>query len=95
MDVLLNSLNSKNFEVRNRSEEREKIPAKSKKNLMKLRCCVTLQCDQTDVGSSQKTFLAFSRTSKRRRWPKLSTKKLYFLFWLYSETNFAFRRKRF
>ena len=29
-----------------------------------MRCCVT-PCGQTDVGSSQKTFLVFSRTSKR------------------------------
>ena len=51
-------------EVRNTSEKSEKIRAKSKKNL-KMRCCVT-PSGQTDVGSSQKTFRAFSRTSKRR-----------------------------
>ena len=47
------------FEVRNTSEKSEKIRAKSKKNLMKMRCCVT-PCGPTDVGSSQKTFLAFA-----------------------------------
>ena len=65
---------------------------------MTLKSCVTPvpQCNQRDVGPSQKTFLAFSRTSKRRRWSKLSTKKFFFcLFWLYSEKNFAFRRKHF
>ena len=53
------------FEVRNPSEKSEKIRATSKKNLMKMRCCVT-PCGQTDVGSSQKIFLVFSRASKRR-----------------------------
>ena len=32
------------------------------------------------LGSSQKTFLAFSRTSKRLHWSKLSTKKFFFSF---------------
>ena len=50
-------------EVRNTSEKSEKIRVKIEKNLMKMRCCVTL-CGQTDVGSSQKTFPAFSHSSK-------------------------------
>ena len=61
------------FEVRNTSEKSEKM------NLMKMRCCVT-PCGQTDVGSSEKTFLAFSRTFKRRHLSKLSTKKFFFSF---------------
>ena len=47
-----------NFEVRNMSEKSEKIRAKSKTKLMEMRCCVTPR-GQTDVGSSQKAFLAF------------------------------------
>ena len=55
--------------------------------------CKLRPCGQRDVGSSQKTFLAFSRTSKRRHWSKLSTKELFFFFfWPYSEKNFACRR---
>ena len=42
-----------------------------------MRCCVT-PCGQTDVGSTQKPFLAFSRTSKRRHRSKLSTKNFFF-----------------
>ena len=56
--VLLNSLNSKSLEVRNTSEKREKILAKSKKKLMKMRCCV-IPSGQTNAGSSQKHFLPF------------------------------------
>ena len=59
---------------------------------MKMRCCVTtLWSDRCRLIT--KTFLAFSRTSKRRHWSKLSTKKFFFLFWLYSEKNFAFRQR--
>ena len=59
------------------SEKSKKIQAKSKKNLMKMRCCVT-PCGQTDAGSSQKTFLGFSRTSKRRQ--TFHKKVLFFFF---------------
>ena len=41
------------FEVQSKGEKSEKIRAKSKKNVMKMQCCVT-PCCQTDVGSSQK-----------------------------------------
>ena len=44
-----------------------------------MRCCVA-PCGQTDVGSSQKAFLAFSRTFKRRHWSKLFTKEFFLLF---------------
>ena len=54
------------FEVRNTNEKKRENPSKIENNLMKMRSCVT-PCGQTDVGSSQKTFLAFSLTSKRRR----------------------------
>ena len=53
------------FEVRNASEKKQENPSEIEKNLMKMRCCVT-PCGPTDVGSSQKTFLTFSGTSKRR-----------------------------
>ena len=65
------------FEVRNTSKKSQKVRAKSKKNLMKMQCCVT-PCGQTDLGLWQRTFLAFLRTSKRRDWSRLSTKKLFF-----------------
>ena len=65
--------------IRSSKYERKKRenPSEIEKNLMKMRCCVT-PCGQTDVGSSQKTFLAFSRASKRRHRSKLSTKKVFF-----------------
>ena len=45
--------------------KKQENPSEIEKNLMKMQHCVT-PSSQTDVGSSQKTFLAFSRTSKRR-----------------------------
>ena len=57
-----------NEEWRKRTKYKRKKrenPSKIEKVLIKMPCCVT-PCGQTDVGSSQKTFLAFSRTSKRR-----------------------------
>ena len=62
--VLLNSLKSKNLKYEIRAKKRE-IPSEIEKSLMKMRYCVT-PGGQTDVGSSQKTFLAFSHTSKSR-----------------------------
>jgi len=47
------------------SEKKRENPGEIKKNLMKMQCCVT-PCGQTDLGSSQKTFLAFLRTSKHQ-----------------------------
>ena len=50
-------------------QKKRENPSEIEKNLMKMRCFVTPfgQTDvETDVGSSQKIFLAFSRTSKRR-----------------------------
>ena len=42
---------------------------------------VVTPCGQTDVlVHHKKTFLAFSRTSKRRHWSKISTKKFFFGF---------------
>ena len=81
------------FEIR--AKKARKPQRNREKNLIKLRCCVTLQCDQTDVGSSQKTFLAFSRTSKRRRWPKLSTKKVFFSFLALFRDKFRLPAKTF
>ena len=54
------------FEVRNTSEKSEKIRAKWEKKLDEDAMLYVTPCVQTDVGSSQKTFLAFSRTSKSR-----------------------------
>ena len=68
---LLNSLNSQNLKY--------EIRVNSKKNLMKMRCCIT-PCGETDLRSLQKTFLTFSGTSKRRHWSKLSTKKVFLFF---------------
>ena len=48
----------RDLEVRNTSEKGEKILAKSKKKLMKVRCC-EIPGGQTDAGSSQKHFLPF------------------------------------
>ena len=55
---------------------------------MKMQCCVT-PYDQTDVGLSQKAFLAFSRTSKHRHCFKLST-KIFFSFLALCRENFRF-----
>ena len=45
--------------------EQKKRENPSKIEKKKMPCCVTPRpCGQTDAGSSQKTFLAFSRTSK-------------------------------
>ena len=76
------------FEVRN--------PSEIEKIMMKMRRCVT-PCGQTDVDSSQKTFLAFSRTVLLNVGidPNFPQNSFFFLFWLYSEKNFAFRRKHF
>ena len=50
---------------------------------------------QTDAGSSQKTFLPFSRTSKRQHWSKLSTKKFFFSFFALFREKFRFPVKTF
>ena len=42
------------FEVRNTSEKKRENASEIEKNLMKMPCCVTRPCGQTDVGSSQK-----------------------------------------
>ena len=64
------------LEVRNTREKSE-----NEKNLMKMRCCIK-PYGQTDVGSSQKTFPAFSFTSKCRLDPnsKFFTEKFFFSF---------------
>ena len=49
--------------------------------------CNTLWSD--NVGSSQKTFLAFSRTFKRLHWSKLSTKKVFFFFFGFIQGNIS------
>ena len=70
--VLLNSLNSKNLEVRNTSKfERNRT------NLMRtdVMLCNTLWSDRRRFIT--KTFLAFSRTSKRQNLSKLSTNKVF------------------
>jgi len=63
--LFIRFLKLQKFEVRNTSEKKPENVSKIEKNLKKMRCCVT-HCGQTDLGSSQKTFLAFSRTSKLR-----------------------------
>ena len=73
------SLSSKNLKYEIRAKKARKSERNREMNLMKMQCCVT-PCGQTDVGSSEKTFLAFSRTSKLRHWSKLSTKKFFFSF---------------
>ena len=58
----LQKFGSKNYERRKR-EDLSKI----EKNLMKMRCCVIPSCHRSDRRRLiTKTFLAFSRTSKRR-----------------------------
>ena len=39
-------------------QKKRETSSKMKKKLMKMQCCV-IPCGQTDVGLSQKTFLAF------------------------------------
>ena len=85
MIVLLNSLNSKSLEVRNTSEKREKILAKSKKldeGVMKMRSCV-IPNGQTDAGSSQKHFLPFRVLLSFKIDPNFPQKR--FIFALYQE----------
>ena len=57
--VLLNSVNSKSLEVRNTSEKREKILAKSKKLDEDAMLCNTWWSDRRRLIT--KTFLTFSR----------------------------------
>ena len=67
------------FEVRTTSEKSEKTRAKSKKNLLKMRCYVT-PCGQTDLGSSQKKCLLPSRVLLNvGNDPNFPKKKIYFL----------------
>ena len=75
------SLNSKNLKYEIQAKKARKSERNQIKYLVKMGCCVT-PCGKTDVGSSQTTFLAFSRTSKHRHWSKLSTKEFFFLFFL-------------
>ena len=66
------------MEVRNTSEESEKTRAISKKLDEDAMLCNALWSDRRRLNT--KTFLAFSRTSKRRNLSKLSTKKFFFYF---------------
>ena len=59
--VLLNSFNSKNLKYEIRAKKSEKIRVKK----LDEDAMLVTPCGQTDVGSSQKTFLGFTRTSKR------------------------------
>ena len=63
--ILLNSLNSKNLKYEIRAEKARKSVGNRKKLDEDAMLCNTLWSDRR-TGSSQKTFLAFSRTSKRR-----------------------------
>ena len=55
--------------------------------------CNTMWSDRRRL-ITKKTFLAFSRTFKRRHWSKLSTEKYYFFLALFRE-NFQFPAKTF
>ena len=62
-------LNSKSLEVRNTFEKREKIRGKSKKLDVDAMLCNTWWSDRRSRLIT-KTFLTFSRTSKRRKFPQ-------------------------
>ena len=66
------------MEVRNTSEKSEKIE-RNRENLMKMRCCV-IPCGQTDVGSSQKHFLAFRELLNVGIDPNFQPKNFLFFF---------------
>ena len=74
------------------SEKSEKIRAKSKKLDEDAIICNTLRSDSRRLLT--KTFLDFSRILKVGIDPNLQQKSFFFLFWLYSKINFAFRRKK-
>ena len=76
--------------------KKQENPSEIEKNSIKMRCFVT-PCGQTDVDSSQKTFifLPFRVLLNVGIDPNFPKKSFFFAFWLYSGKNFAFRRKHF
>ena len=90
--MLLNSLNSKNLKY----EIQAKKARKSERNRKKLdedaSLCDSLWSDRRRL-ITKKYFLPFRVLLNVGIDPNFPRKQFFFLFWLYSEKNFAFRRK--